>query len=562
MRAFAGLLGALGKIDGPKTVVWISGGLRAGLPGHRARDARLGCGRREHHRLRRPPRQPDGRHGCLGDAPLAVRDGGPRDAAARPRDASPGSPAARSSRRSGDGSNAFDRISREMRAYYLLGAEALPSDRDGHRHKIKVTVLKPGAFVRARREFTVATSTAGGRSGTPEEQVRGVLQAPLIATELPLKVATYSLRAPAGDKVRVVVASDIGRKETATLQATVGYVVSSAQGKVAGECVHADHGRPARSGHPGRRAFDRGDRPRARQVPAEAGRRRRDRPSRQRRAHVRGGHRGRGGIPGCRPDAHAAADDVGLDRASDGVSARRGRRPSTRTSSCTARHRRPRPRCAVEVADSESGPALSSLDVPIGESREKGRFSAEGPLPLGLLPPGKYHARAIVTSGSSSVTRVRQFTMNRAVPADDVFKNELHDRVGVFDPASGPDARAARTGGGTGPRARRRARRPSRPGRSERRSRPAVSTRSRTPAVLAASRRCCRRSCVGCRSINPVRSKTPPISSARRCVRLQTFFPASSIWARATPRAARSASPSARGRPRSPATSLVPRSIR
>jgi predicted Zn-dependent protease len=32
--------------------------------------------------------------------------------------------------------------------------------------------------------------------------------------------------------------------------------------------------------------------------------------------------------------------------------------------------------------------------------------------------------------------RFRQFTMNRAVPADDVFKNELHDRVGVFDPTS------------------------------------------------------------------------------------------------------------------------------
>jgi Flp pilus assembly protein TadD len=434
MRTFEGLLASLARIDGPKTVIWISGGVPMALG-----DTDLGS----------LSSLAAAAHVTVYVVHIDSVTAGMDASVSRP------SPTAMEDRAvkvhgleimagvtrgavfssTSGGDNAFERISREMRAYYLLGAEALPSDRDGHRHKIKVTVLKQGAFVRARREFTVSTSAAGGRGGTPEEQVRGVLVAPLLATELPLKVSTYSLRAPAGDKVRVVVASDIGRKETATLQATVGYVVSNVQGKVLVSAFTPTTADLLDPGTPGAVhstvAID--------LVPGKY---------RLKLAIVDAtGRRGsvertfEAGIAGAA--GFEVADLMLTPPLTTAESAVRvTASPVVEAGSLDAYIELYGPastaaaKVRVEVADSESGPALSSLDVPIGESREKGRFSAEGPLPLGLLPPGKYYARGIVTSGSSTVTRVRQFTMNRPVPADDVFKNALHDRVGVFDPTS------------------------------------------------------------------------------------------------------------------------------
>ena len=129
----------------------------------------------------------------------------------------------------GDGANAFGLIAREMAAYYLLSVESIPH-RDGRRHKIKVSLGRPGLTVRARREFA-AGLLAEAATATPEEQVHRVLQAPLMATGLPLRVATYSLRAPQPDKVRATLAADIGRAEQAGLAAALGYSILSSQGK-------------------------------------------------------------------------------------------------------------------------------------------------------------------------------------------------------------------------------------------------------------------------------------------------------------------------------------------
>ena len=67
-----------------------------------------------------------------------------------------------------------------MRAYYLLGSRKPCRRTVTLTGQDQATVLKQGAFVRARREFTVPMFTAGGRNGTPEEQVRGASKAPLI----------------------------------------------------------------------------------------------------------------------------------------------------------------------------------------------------------------------------------------------------------------------------------------------------------------------------------------------------------------------------------------------
>ena len=53
----------------------------------------------------------------------------------------------------------------------------------------------------------------------------------MAATGLPLRVATYSLRAPTAGKVRVLVATDIGRAESGPLDTTIGYSVMTPSGK-------------------------------------------------------------------------------------------------------------------------------------------------------------------------------------------------------------------------------------------------------------------------------------------------------------------------------------------
>ena len=57
---------------------------------------------------------------------------------------------------------------------------------------------------------------------------------------------------------------------------------------------------------------------------------------------------------------------------------------------------------------------------------------SEAPLPLGLLPPGWYVARARITSGTTTITRARQFQLTHGIPADDVFKQELSQRLGAL----------------------------------------------------------------------------------------------------------------------------------
>ena len=86
----------------------------------------------------------------------------------------------------------------------------------------------------------------------------------------------------------------------------------------------------------------------------------------------------------------------------------------------------------VDVADSETSTALATTEAPVSEGRDKSRLVAEVPLPLGLLPPGWYVARARIASGSSTITRARQFQLTHGVPADDVFKQEMTQRVGAF----------------------------------------------------------------------------------------------------------------------------------
>ena len=434
LRAIEGMLFALAKVDAPKIVVLISGGIptRFGDTDTGAISAAATAARATVYGV-----QLDG--AILGvDASQSQRSPTLMEDRALSRhglEVVAGSTRGTVFSEAGDPSHAFQRIAREIAAYYLLSADSEPADRDGRTHRIKVSVARPGVTIRARREFVAPNGALAAKPMTPEQQIASVLQAPMAATGLPLRVATYSLRAPTAGKVRVLVATDIGRAETGPLDATIGYSVMSPSGKAitnafdsaTAQLLDKDSSGPVHCTiaidlPPGKYRLKLA-------VVDKDGRKGSVDHSFEASLSGAGGVEvgdllltppitsGQGGV---RLTAAPIVEGRALDAYVELYGA--GRPGATKVT--------------VEVADTDTSPVLTTVVAPVSEGRDKSRLVAEAPLPLGLLPPGTYTARAVITSGGGSVKRARQFRVSRGVAADDVFKDELVDTVGLFDPKS------------------------------------------------------------------------------------------------------------------------------
>ena len=86
----------------------------------------------------------------------------------------------------------FERIERELSGYYLLGVQSRPTDRDKERRGIKVSVERDGARVRARQELSFAAADV---DQSVDERLARMLRAPMVTQDLPLRVATYAYQA-------------------------------------------------------------------------------------------------------------------------------------------------------------------------------------------------------------------------------------------------------------------------------------------------------------------------------------------------------------------------------
>ena len=103
----------------------------------------------------------------------------------------------------------FDRVATEMAGSYLLGIEVSATDRDGRTHSVRVTSNRPGLVVRARRQYVIAPATAAERraAGTivagpvppePKTAARAPRTAPVRAVEVtPPEVEAVIARAGA-----------------------------------------------------------------------------------------------------------------------------------------------------------------------------------------------------------------------------------------------------------------------------------------------------------------------------------------------------------------------------
>jgi VWFA-related protein len=119
--------------------------------------------------------------------------------------------------------NAFNRLTMELSGYYLLSFEPEPGDRDTKIHKIKIEVpRRKDITVRARNEFSVDAP----RVRSTGEQLADVIAAPLLATEIGLKLGAYSFTENEGGKLRIVLAAEIDRSQNPGSKVSLAYTVT------------------------------------------------------------------------------------------------------------------------------------------------------------------------------------------------------------------------------------------------------------------------------------------------------------------------------------------------
>ena len=333
----------------------------------------------------------------------------------------------------GTGNDVFQRIAKEMTAYYLLSAEPEPEDRDGRSHRIKVAVNRKDLNIRARREFTLRREAPVPPS--PAQRVAAVLQQPLLATELPIKVATYNMRTPGAPTVKVVVTTEFGRNATVAEDATLAYVVLTDKGKVAGTSITTNKAAPVRTAAAG---------------PLQATTVIEVPPGRYLLRLAVLDANGRAGS--VEHPLDASLSTVGDVEIADLLlaPANAGAVAAVRLVADTTIEDEPfgaylelysrsadlmrRAKVTIEIAEGETAPAIASADAVLGETMDKGRYVAQALLPLGLVPPGEYLARAVVATGDNTSVQMRPFRLARAVPAGQMFKTDLSTRVGAFQP--------------------------------------------------------------------------------------------------------------------------------
>jgi VWFA-related protein len=301
----------------------------------------------------------------------------------------------------GDGSSAFGRIARELSGYYLLGFEAASGDRDGKPHRIELRVKQRRALVRARHAFSAMPQAPNGRAVA--DQLAALLRSPRLATELPLRVSTYTYQEPGNAKLRVVVSAELSKDADAASLPTLAFVLLDAQNVVAASATHvADNGRHAFSAivAPGDYTLKvAGIDPLGRRGSVERG------------FEARLGEVGQLRFSDLLVAAAPASPDDPLQPTID----RTGEGELVAYLELYADEAMPLREATVrmEVASTESGPSF--VTIPATLHRRDARWViARAQLPTGALPSGRYFVRAQLSRAGQPVKRlVRPFSVER-----------------------------------------------------------------------------------------------------------------------------------------------------
>jgi hypothetical protein len=106
----------------------------------------------------------------------------------------------------GSAAGVFERVARELRAFYQVGIETRPEDAPGVLKRIELSAARPGLKVRAVRSAAIP----GGSTPAGADRLAAMLQQPITVPDLPLAAATYTMRGDEADSLRVVIAVEVG----------------------------------------------------------------------------------------------------------------------------------------------------------------------------------------------------------------------------------------------------------------------------------------------------------------------------------------------------------------
>ncbi len=328
----------------------------------------------------------------------------------------------------------FDRIAVEISGYYLLGFEAEPADREERPHRIKVDVPeRSGVEVRARPEFSAGTATVK----TVEAVLSETMRAPLLANEIRLKTTTYTLGEPDGQKLRIVIGAEIERTRNTAGRLALAYGLYDAQGQLVGSYFEPDvstrinprtgshqYFSTAVAGGPGMYTL---------RVAVVDDLRRRGSVEHAFRAQLTDVGPLRGGdlvLAEAGSDSKGEAEPVvSADYTSDVIHTMMELYADTPQALDGAA-------VTFEVADTETSRAINSVaGAPaLHASSTPTARALQAAIPIGLLPPGDYVARAVITSGGRKVGQIaRPFRVTRAVVTTGRMPAMLPSRLDRFD---------------------------------------------------------------------------------------------------------------------------------
>jgi VWFA-related protein len=316
----------------------------------------------------------------------------------------------------GDADFAFQRLGRELSGYYLLSFNPEPGDRDGTPHKIRIEVRRPNLELRSRREFSVGPPVAL----TTDDLVRQALRTPILAADIPLKLTTYTFQDPGSSRLKILLAVEIDRSLNPQENVSLGYVMLDDMGQPGASRLEKTVATPIDA---------------LRRVQQWAG------------AAV--------ALPGRTYTVKVAVVDDSGRRGSvertitaklngfgqlhatdlllaDNTPQNAGDAPPPVAADLTGdelysylellsevAEQLTNATVVIEIAQSEAGSAIASAPARLQAAESAGgrRRIAEAGLPIGLLPPGEYVARAVISVSGRKVGQViRPFRVSRAGP--------------------------------------------------------------------------------------------------------------------------------------------------
>ena len=103
----------------------------------------------------------------------------------------------------------LDRIARETSASYVIGVEPPPGAPRNKPLAVTVKVKRPGFTTRSPKQVATAASGSRKLAGTPKEALGSLLHDPRLATDLPLRVTSFTAQGVDFDRVKTLIVAEL-----------------------------------------------------------------------------------------------------------------------------------------------------------------------------------------------------------------------------------------------------------------------------------------------------------------------------------------------------------------